>query len=66
MQKTGEERFILRLRFPATDDVEPLPVREIAALLGQTDKAVDNRLRRILLRCRETLLRQGLFLDDLI
>jgi len=63
---SGEERFILRLRFPATDDEEPRSVREIATLLGQTEKAVDNRLRRILTRCRETLLSQGLSLDDLI
>lgn len=63
---SGEESFILRLRFPATDDEEPRSVREIAALLSQTEKAVDNRLRRTLLRCREMLLSQGLSLDDLI
>jgi RNA polymerase sigma factor (sigma-70 family) len=63
---SGEERFILRLRIPPTDDEEPRSVREIAALLGQTEKAVDNRLRRILLRCREMLLSQGFSLDDLI
>uniref|UniRef100_C6DZB2 RNA polymerase, sigma-24 subunit, ECF subfamily n=1 Tax=Geobacter sp. (strain M21) TaxID=443144 RepID=C6DZB2_GEOSM len=63
---SGEESFILRLRFPAMDDQKPRSVREIAALLGLTEKAVDNRLRRTLLRCREMLLSQGLSLDDLI
>ena len=63
---SGEERFILRLRFPATENEATKSVREIAALTGQTEKSVDNRLRRILMRCRETLLSSGLSLDDLI
>lgn len=40
--------------------------REIAGILGLSEKAVDNRIRRMLARCRETILRQGLSLDDLI
>lgn len=63
---SGEDRFIIRLRFPPTDDEEPRSVREISALLGQSEKAVENRIHRILLRCRETLLGQGQSLDDLI
>jgi RNA polymerase sigma factor (sigma-70 family) len=63
---SGEERFILRLRFPATENEAVKSIHEIAALTGQTEKAVDNRLRRILMRCRETLLGRGLSLDDLI
>ena len=63
---SGDERLMLRLRYPATEDEEPRSVQEIAILLGQTEKAVDNRLRRILLRCRETLLSRGLSIDDLI
>lgn len=63
---SGEERFILRLRFPATENEATKSIREIAALTGQTEKSVDNRLRRILMRCRETLLSRGLSLDDLI
>lgn len=63
---SGEERFILRLRFPTTENESNKSIREIAALTGQTEKSVDNRLRRILMRCRETLLSGGLSLDDLI
>lgn len=63
---SGEERFILRLRYPASENESIKSIREIATLTGQTEKSVDNRLRRILLRCRETLLRRGLSLDDLI
>ena len=63
---SGEERFILRLRFPATENEATKSIREIAILTSQTEKSVDNRLRRILMRCRETLLSRGLSLDDLI
>ena len=63
---SGEERFMLRLRFPAIENETTKSIREIAALTGQTEKSVDSRLRRILLRCRETLLSRGFSLDDLI
>lgn len=63
---SGEERFLLRLRFPATENESSKTICEIAALTGQTEKTVDNRLRRILMRCRETLLSRGHSLDDLI
>lgn len=61
----GEERFMLGLRFPA-DGEEPASCREIGRLLGLSEKSVDARIRRILARFREILLRQGLSLDDLI
>jgi RNA polymerase sigma factor for flagellar operon FliA len=63
---SGEERFILRLRFPTSESDTAHSIREIALLTGHTEKATDNRLRRILLTCREKLLRRGLSLDDLI
>lgn len=63
---SGEERFMLRLRFPVAETESQKSIREIAALTGQSEKSVDNRLRRILMRCREILLSRGLSLDDLI
>ena len=63
---SGEERLMISWRFPTGQDQEPKGNREIASLLGLTEKAVDNRIRRILTRCRETILRQGLSLDDLV
>lgn len=66
MELNGEERFILALRFPVSEGKKPMGNREIAEMLGVTEKAVDNRIRRILVRCREMLLKQGLSLDDLI
>lgn len=63
---SGEERLMLRLRFPPDEDEPPRTVREIAAIVGLSEKAVDNRLRRILVRCRELLLKRGVALDDLV
>ncbi|GLI36884.1 sigma-70 family RNA polymerase sigma factor [Geobacter hydrogenophilus] len=61
----GEERLILRLRFPI-DDVEPCDVGEIAVLTGLSPKQVDRKIRYILKKCREELLRKGVSFDDLV
>jgi RNA polymerase sigma factor (sigma-70 family) len=63
---SGEDRMLLILRFPSDENDEPKGNREIAQLLDLSEKAVDNRVRRILNRCRETLLKKGLSLSDLI
>lgn len=60
---SGEDRLMLRMRFPADDD-EPKSCREIGKLLGVSENSVDARIRRILIRFREILLRQGLTLQD--
>lgn len=65
-QLNGEERFMLGMRFPADEEEQPKSNREIGQLLGLSEKSVDARIRRILVRFRETLLREGLSLDDLI
>ncbi|BCG47820.1 hypothetical protein GEOBRER4_n2669 [Citrifermentans bremense] len=61
----GEERFLLRLRFP-TDGSTPMSFKEIGKLVGATENGVDARIRRILVRFRESLLRRGLTLKDLV
>lgn len=63
---SGEEKLMIALRFPFDDEEETKSVREIADMLGRTEKAVDNQIRRILKRFRATLLERGLALDDLI
>ena len=63
---SGEERLILSLRFPLCDEKKPMGNREIAEMLGLTEKAVDNRVRRILVRCRAMVLNQGLSLEDIV
>jgi len=62
---SGEDRLMLRMRFPADDD-EPKSCREIGKLLGVSENSVDAKIRRILIRFREILLRQGLTLQDFI
>lgn len=63
---TGEEQVMIRMRFPADDDLPPQKVAEIARKLNLSEAVVDSRLRRILVRCREMLLGRGIQLDDLI
>ncbi|WP_250680063.1 sigma-70 family RNA polymerase sigma factor [Geomonas sp. Red32] len=63
---SGEDRLILRLRFPDDEEVEPKSVREIAQLLDLTEKSVDARVRRMLLRFKETLLSRGLKASDFL
>jgi len=60
---SGEDRLMLRMRFPA-DDAEPKSCKEIGKLLGVSENGIDAKIRRILVRFREILLRQGLTLHD--
>jgi RNA polymerase sigma factor (sigma-70 family) len=62
---SGEERYLLQLRFPPNDDV-PKSIVEIGRLLGVTEKAADHRLRRLLTGVRETFIKQGISFDDLL
>jgi RNA polymerase sigma factor (sigma-70 family) len=63
---TGEEQLMLRLRFPANETESPQTIRYIGNMLGLSEKVVDSRIRRLLNRLREMLIKQGLGLDDLI
>lgn len=62
----GDERMLLRLRFPLDDETPPLDLEQIAAITGQTPQQADRKLRRILQSCREQLLKKGLSLDNLL
>jgi RNA polymerase sigma factor (sigma-70 family) len=62
----GEEQLMIRLRFSDDGGEEPKSVREIASILGLSEKVVDTRIRRILVRMREALIGRGLALDDFI
>jgi RNA polymerase sigma factor (sigma-70 family) len=63
---SNEEKFIIRMRFPLSEDEEPKDLSEIAQILGFTTKAVDSRIRRILAECKERILKYGLSFDDFI
>ncbi len=60
----GEQRLIVRLRF--SDGVDRKGMREIAGLLGISEKSADKKLRRILKGARETCLKIGLDVEDLV
>lgn len=62
---SGEDRLMLGMRFPDEDE-EPKSSREIGLVLGLSEKCVDARIRRMLSRFRQILLKQGLSLDDFI
>lgn len=63
---SGEERLMLTMRYPVHDGEEPKDISEIAAVFNCTAKAADGRIRRILTRCREVLLKKGVGLKDLV
>jgi RNA polymerase sigma factor (sigma-70 family) len=64
----GEERLILRMRFPtgSGDDKKPAKVAAIAKALGITEKATYKRITRILKKCRAILEQKGVAVDDLL
>lgn len=63
---SGEERLLMRLRFPLDDNIIPLDIEQIAVMTGLTTQKADRKLRRILQSCREELLGKGLSLEDLL
>ncbi|HLP46731.1 MAG TPA: sigma-70 family RNA polymerase sigma factor [Candidatus Kapabacteria bacterium] len=65
-QLTGEERLLLRMRFPFTGDEKPKSVEQIAAALEITPKAVYKRIARLIKKCRAQLDRQGVTINELL
>jgi RNA polymerase sigma factor (sigma-70 family) len=65
-QLNGEERIILRMRFPADDEEKPGKVEQIATVLGISEKAVYKRIARILKKCKNLLDQKGVAVNDLL
>lgn len=63
---SNKEKLIMRMRFPLSEDEEPKSLSEIAKMLRITEKAVDSRIRRVLTKCKEKILENGLNIDDFI
>jgi RNA polymerase sigma factor (sigma-70 family) len=63
---SGEERLLLRLRFPAHEDEKTAPVEQIANALGITPKAVYKRITRLLKKCRQQLDSRGIRIGELL
>lgn len=64
-QLKGEERLMLRMRFPFSENEEAKDIDQIARLLGVSKKAVYNRISRVLKKCREMIINSGVNFDDL-
>lgn len=64
-QLTGEERLILRLRFPIHGDESPKDITSIALLLDISKKAAYKKISRTLKKCRQILIERGLEINDL-
>jgi RNA polymerase sigma factor (sigma-70 family) len=62
----GEERIILRMRFPANGEKKPGKVEQIATVLGISEKAVYKRIARILKKCKNLLDQKGVAVNDLL
>lgn len=62
----GEERLLLRMRFPTGEDEKPKSVEQVSKVLGITQKAVYKRIDRLLKKCRNTLDREGVTVNELL
>lgn len=62
----GEERLIVRMRFPISRDQEPESIDSIAAALEINSKAVYKRISRILKKCRQKIEERGLKTHDIL
>jgi len=63
-QLNNGEKFIIRMRFPLSEDEDAKDLSEISRILNISEKAVDSRIRRILSKCKEEMLRNGLSITD--
>lgn len=62
----GEERLILRMRFPVHGEEEPKDVNTIARHLSISKKAAYKKISRILKKCRQILIQRGFDINDLL
>ncbi len=65
-QLSGEERLLLRMRFPYGEDEKPKSVDQVSKVLGISQKAVYKRITRLMEKCREQLGQQGVNIHDLL
>jgi RNA polymerase sigma factor (sigma-70 family) len=65
-QLNGEERILLRMRFPSGEGETPHTVAQVSNILGITQKAVYKRMTRLLKKCKELLDREGVTINDLL
>ncbi len=62
----GEERLLLRMKFPSDPGRDPLSTSEISRALGISQKGVYNRVDRLIKKCRKILESAGIGEQDFI
>ena len=62
----GEERILLRMRFPRGDNEKPASTVQVSKILGISQKAVYKRMARLLKKCKDQLNREGVNIHDLL
>lgn len=65
-QLNGEERILLRMRFPTREGRKPVPVEQVAQVLGIAPKAVYKRVARLIKKCKQQLEQQGVDIHDIL
>ncbi len=61
---TGEESLLLRMKFPKDLEGKSLNTKDIAKMLGITEKCVYSRTERLLKKCRKILIGFGISTED--
>lgn len=59
-----EERLLLKMRFPADENEEPLDMDTISRILKANKKTIYSRLSRLIKKCRQMILTYGITIDD--
>ncbi|MEN8221954.1 MAG: sigma-70 family RNA polymerase sigma factor [Acidobacteriota bacterium] len=62
----GEEKLLLRMKFPADPEMEPMSTSEISTALRISAKGVYNRIERLIKKCRIILENEGIGEQDFI
>jgi RNA polymerase sigma factor (sigma-70 family) len=62
---SGEEKLLIRMRFPCDEEEKPKPFREIGEILGMSDDKSRREVDRILNEFRKKLISAGISMHDL-
>lgn len=61
----GEEKLLLKMRFPSEKEIDPISVKDISKILGISEKAVYKRIKKALQKCRLILNEVGISVGDI-
>lgn len=61
---SGDEKLLLRMKFPEDPDLKPMSTDEISGILSISKKSVYNRIDRLIKKCRKILSDAGIDTED--